>query len=78
MLSQFYANGYGYTDYSKQPGYGISLVSYEQMLSIARKTGTWNETYYVEHGWDHHQDVYGLVMAVDKKRLIEADKETKS
>ena len=31
VLSQFYANGYGYTDYSKQPGYGISLVSYEQM-----------------------------------------------
>jgi SAM-dependent methyltransferase len=72
VLSQFYDNGYGYADYSDQPGYGISLVSHEQMLSMADKAGAWNETYYVEHGWDYHQDVYGLIMTTDKKRLTDA------
>ena len=60
VLSQFRECGYGYAEYEHQPGYGISVVSHDRMLSIARGVGPWKETYYLERGWDNHQDVYGF------------------
>jgi SAM-dependent methyltransferase len=60
IVSQFREKGYGYTDYEHQQRYGISAVKHERMLTIARSAGQWNETSYVERGWDNHQDVYGF------------------
>jgi len=63
VLSQFDETGYGYADYRNHRGYGISLVSHERMLEIAQRLGTWREACYLEHGWFHHQDVYGFAAA---------------
>lgn len=60
LLSRFRENGYGYADYENWPGYGISVVSHERMLAIARDVGQWDETSFSEHRWDNHQDVYGF------------------
>lgn len=58
MLSEFDRRGYGYGDYSYSPGYGISVVTPERMLSIARSVGSWKDVSFLERGWDNHQDVY--------------------
>ncbi len=60
LLSQFHDKGYGYADYKNQHGYGISVVSRERMLAIALSVGQWDETSFLERGWDNHQDVYGF------------------
>jgi SAM-dependent methyltransferase len=58
VLTQFQAKGYGHAAYGGQRVYGVSLVSRERMLALAAAAGSWNEAWYAEHGWDHHQDVY--------------------
>lgn len=63
LLSQFHKRGYGYANYKNQHGYGISVVSHDRMLSIARSVGQWDEVIYLERGWDNHQDVYGFTNA---------------
>jgi len=60
VLSEYKEKGYGYADYKNQHGYGISVVSHDHMLAIARSVGRWNETFYLERGLDNHQDVYGF------------------
>jgi SAM-dependent methyltransferase len=60
LLSQFYEKGYGYADYKNRHGIGISVVSHERMLAIARSVAPWNETSYLERGWEDFQDVYGF------------------
>jgi hypothetical protein len=32
------------------------------MADLAKATGGWSETLFVEHGWDNHQDVYAFAM----------------
>jgi SAM-dependent methyltransferase len=63
LLSQFDETGYGYADYRNHRGYGVSLVSHERMVEIARHVGKWREACFLEHGWFHHQDVYGFAVA---------------
>lgn len=63
LLSLFHKNGYGYGDYRNQHGYGISVVSHERVLAIAQSVGQWDESIYLERGWDNHQDVYGFTKA---------------
>lgn len=58
LLSQFDANGYGYSGYSNSPGYGVSVATPERMLSIARTAGPWKDLSFLERGWDKHHDVY--------------------
>lgn len=58
LLSQFDATGYGYGDYAKSPGYGVSVATTERMLTIARSIGAWKDISFLERGWDDHQDVY--------------------
>jgi SAM-dependent methyltransferase len=60
VLSQFHEKGYGYADYNYQRGIGISLVSHDRMIAIAHRVGKWKEIFYLERGWDNHQDVYGF------------------
>jgi SAM-dependent methyltransferase len=62
MLSQFYKDGYGYADYPKSHGVGVSLVSYDRMTRIARAEVDWQKTVFLEHAWDNLQDVYGFAL----------------
>jgi SAM-dependent methyltransferase len=62
VISQFHKNGYGYSNYWNQHGYGISAVSHEQMTSLSSSIGDWKEIIFMERGWDNHQDVYGLTV----------------
>jgi SAM-dependent methyltransferase len=61
LIQEFQAEGYGYVDYPFQPGYGISVVSHQRMLELAKDAGNWDETLFLEHGWDKHQDVYAFL-----------------
>jgi SAM-dependent methyltransferase len=58
LLTQFDARGYGYADYANSPGYGVSIVTTERMIQIARSIGPWKDVSCLERGWDNHQDVY--------------------
>jgi len=69
VTHEFHKTGYGYADYPKLSGYGISAVSRERMLELARAVGEWGETLFLEHGWDNHQDVYAFAMQVPNHRL---------
>ena len=60
LLTTYHKKGYGYANYESQNEYGISIVSHDRMNEIAQSIGQWKETYYQEHGWDNHQDVYGF------------------
>ncbi|MCX6156903.1 MAG: class I SAM-dependent methyltransferase [Ignavibacteriae bacterium] len=60
VLSEYYAKGYGYTDYVNEPGYGISAVTRQRLNEMAKSVGDWNEIVFLEHGWDNHQDVYAF------------------
>ncbi len=62
LLSQFHQRRYGYADYKNHRGYGISVVSHERMLAITLGIGRWNETSFLEQGWDSHHDVYGFTL----------------
>ena len=62
VIRGFQMKGYGYADYSKQSGYGTSIVSRQRMLELARGVGRWHEIFFLEHGWDNHQDVYAFAM----------------
>lgn len=53
--------GYGYTDYSYMPDYGISLTSPAWIRAEVQKVQGLREVYFNPHGWDNHQDVYGFV-----------------
>ena len=63
VLSQFDNEGYGYADYPNVSGIGVSVVSYDRMMAIARDIGPWKATCYLERGWDNHQDVYAFTLA---------------
>jgi SAM-dependent methyltransferase len=63
LLSEFHEWGYGYADYESIVGYGISVVSHERMVKLACSVGQWTESFFVEGGWDNHQDVYGFAKA---------------
>jgi SAM-dependent methyltransferase len=60
VLSQFHENGYGYADYPRRHGVGISVVSPECMVAIAQSAGDWSHTAFLEHEWANFQDVYGF------------------
>lgn len=71
IVSGYQKSGFGYATYPSgdthetdmagysEASYGVSLTSREWMLEAARRAGL-NETYYAEHAWDNHHDVYGL------------------
>lgn len=69
VIREFQSKGYGYADYPNQSGYGISTVSHQRMLELARGAGRWYETLFLEHGWDNHQDVYVFGMQIPNKSM---------
>jgi SAM-dependent methyltransferase len=60
VVEGFEETGYGYADYLKMQGYGISVASRERMLELAKAAGNWEETFFRECGWDNCQDVYAF------------------
>lgn len=60
VIREFHSQGYGYSDYPRKTGYGISIVSHQRMLELADAAGAWREVAFFEHGWDDHQDVYAF------------------
>jgi SAM-dependent methyltransferase len=60
ILTEFEACGYGYADYDNSPGYGVSLAATERMRDMARAAGRWREIFYLNQGWDNHQDVWAF------------------
>ena len=62
LLREFQVQGHGYADYPNQSGYGLSTVSHSRIVELARAVGRWDEAFFLEHGWDDHQDVYAFAM----------------
>jgi SAM-dependent methyltransferase len=60
LLSEFHEREYGYANYEYTDDYGISVVSHDRMVEVARSIGEWTESVVFERGWDNHQDVYGF------------------
>lgn len=60
VIRGFQLKGYGYADYPNQSGFGISAVSHQRILELAKGVGRWSETFFLEHGWDNHQDVHAF------------------
>jgi len=74
VIRAFQSKGYGYADYPDKSSYGISTVSHQRMLELAAGVGRWNEIFFIEHGWDNHQDVYAFAMRMPHKGM-KSDKE---
>jgi SAM-dependent methyltransferase len=72
VLCDFQEKGYGYADYFNRRGYGISAVSRSRIVELARGVGTWEEVFYLDHGWDGLQDVFGFAMRVPDKKFPRA------
>ena len=64
LLCDFQKTGYGYADYTNQRGYGISVASRSRIVELAKSIGTWEEVFYLDHGWHGLQDVFGFAMRV--------------
>jgi SAM-dependent methyltransferase len=69
VIREFQSKGYGYADYPNQSGNGISTVSHQRILELARGVGQWHVIFFLEHGWDNHQDVYAFAMHLPNKGL---------
>jgi SAM-dependent methyltransferase len=74
VIREFQSKGYGYADYANQPGFGISAVTHQRICELARGVGGWDETLFLEHGWDNYQDVYAFAIQMPNKGM-ESDKE---
>ncbi len=63
VLSEFYERGYGHASYENSfGGYGVSVASHDRMLALASRVGHWKKCFFLEQGWDNHQDVYGFTI----------------
>ncbi|WP_240687124.1 class I SAM-dependent methyltransferase [Amycolatopsis suaedae] len=67
VLAAYHACGFGYADYSFQPGYGISITSPSWAIARALETPGLRLAGYDEAAWDNHQDV--MVLVKDVARL---------
>ncbi|MGO9571411.1 MAG: class I SAM-dependent methyltransferase [Desulfomonilaceae bacterium] len=69
VIQDFQSKGYGYSDYPNQSGYGISIVTHQRLCELAKGVGAWDETLFLEHGWDDHQDVYAFTIQMPNKGM---------
>jgi cyclopropane fatty-acyl-phospholipid synthase-like methyltransferase len=57
LLSNFDRSGFGFVDYPRQEGYGISLSALPFVIGLAQRATGLGLVACLEHGWDEHQDV---------------------
>jgi SAM-dependent methyltransferase len=67
ILEDHTTHGFGYCDYRKSPGYGVSLSSPEWVNFQIAALG-FEPILYLKNGWDNHHDVW----AVRLRRLRES------
>lgn len=60
VIDQYDRSGYGYSDYSNYPGYGISINNLSKLDEILEKSGL-KKIQFVDHGWAKHQDFCAAV-----------------
>ena len=65
ITGTYHKSGYGYTDYSYMPDYGVSLTSPGWIRAEVQRIRGFREVYFESHAWDNHQDVYGFVKEAD-------------
>src|SRR5205807_8137833 len=66
MLNKCEATGFGYADYERSPGYGVSVASPSWVCSLIETVPDMKLLTYFEQGWDTTQDV---VSCVRRERL---------
>lgn len=60
IRSAYDATGYGYADYERQVGYGISLSSPEWTVALSKRLEGTRIVLFGETLWDNHHDVVAL------------------
>lgn len=63
ILSETEKTGYGYANYKRTSGYGISAATTEWINNAMNKAGNWRNYRHVETAWDNHHDIYTAVKA---------------
>ena len=61
LIKGYEDTGFGYADYTGVKGYGNTLVTPAWMRNKLKEFPGWKEIYFIEQGWDKHQDVYGII-----------------
>ena len=61
LLEDYDATGFGYRDYPKSPGYGVSLSSPSWICAQLEKRPLLRQVMFQERGWFYHQDAIGCV-----------------
>ena len=60
IVIDYHADGYGYSDYPGQTGYGISLASPEWVTGLAQRLDGTRIVQFGEALWDGHHDIVAL------------------
>jgi SAM-dependent methyltransferase len=61
ILEEYDVNGFGYSDYQRYPGYGVSLSS-PQWVTLQAKAVGLKPILHQEKGWDDFQDVWATTL----------------
>jgi hypothetical protein len=67
IIEQYRKNSFGYLD--NGCGFGISVSQPSWVLKQIENFPDWRLVYYLERGWDNHQDVCAII----KRPLITTD-----
>ncbi|MDB6127754.1 MAG: hypothetical protein JWM35_1650 [Verrucomicrobia bacterium] len=60
LIREYRETGFGYVDYTDQPGYGISLALPSFVMANFLQRPEWQLITYHEAGWDKRQDVISV------------------
>lgn len=62
VIGQLASDGYGYADYPKQSGYGISVSTPSRIVQMIEEADM-SAVYFRDAGWADHQDVFACTPA---------------
>ena len=60
LMKEWQASGYGYADYPKQSGHGVSVISRAWVEKFFANHSNAELSEYIDRGWDSHQDVFAV------------------
>jgi SAM-dependent methyltransferase len=63
VLRDYERNGFGYADYPRADGYGVSIASPDWLRGTVTAVGGMREVWFRAAGWDDHQDVFAFSAA---------------